>query len=131
LALDGGNEGRTLKEGARERFDGAVQFEGFYQGLVETNDSDVFLSRRLLGFDETRGAIQADDETSRDFGIERPGMSRLFHSQYPFDPRDDFVRRRIGGFVQINDSVGKVCGERTSQWRRSRWKWSVMGCSNV
>jgi hypothetical protein len=32
LALDGGNEGRTLKEGARERFDGAVQFEeGFFQ----------------------------------------------------------------------------------------------------
>ena len=27
LALDGGNEGRTLKEGARERFHGAVQFE--------------------------------------------------------------------------------------------------------
>mmetsp|Transcript_16843 Transcript_16843/g.39923 ORF Transcript_16843/g.39923 Transcript_16843/m.39923 type:complete len:219 (-) Transcript_16843:483-1139(-) len=48
LALHGRDEGRTLEEGAGQRFDGPVQLAHVLNGRVETDDADVLLTGRLL-----------------------------------------------------------------------------------
>ena len=82
---------------------------------METNDSNVFLPRRLLSFDQSCCSIDANDETACDFGIERSGMTCLFDTEDTFDPGDDFVGGGVGGFVEVDDSIGDVIGERTGE----------------
>jgi hypothetical protein len=46
-------------------------------------------------------------------------MACLFDTQNSLNPGDDFVRRRVRGFVQINDSVRDVIFQLSGQWRRA------------
>lgn len=45
----------------------------------------------LLRLDEPRRAVNADDQTSRDFGIESTTVARLFNTQDSSKPCDNFV----------------------------------------
>jgi len=72
---------------------------------METYHADIFFSSRLLRFDKSSGTIDADNETSSDFGVEGPGMSCFFDTEDAFDPGDDFVGGWVGGFVEIDDTV--------------------------
>jgi hypothetical protein len=47
---------------------------------METNDSNVFFTGSLLRLDETSGAVNADNETACDFGIEGAGVTSLLAS---------------------------------------------------
>ena len=58
---------------------------------METYDTDIFFSSRLLRFDKSSGTIDADDETSSDFGVEGSGMSCFFDTEDTFDPGNYFV----------------------------------------
>jgi len=64
----------------------------------------------LLSLDQSSGTFQADDQATSDLGIEGTTVTSLFHGgetlQEDFlDPGDDFVGRRVGGLVEIDDTV--------------------------
>jgi hypothetical protein len=48
--------------------------------VVEADNTHVLLSSTLLGLDETGGAVDANDETSGDLGIERSAVAGLLNS---------------------------------------------------
>jgi hypothetical protein len=62
LALDGRNERRALEERAGQRLEGLGKSSlAAGNGIVHSDDADIFLARALLGFDESRGAVNADN----------------------------------------------------------------------
>lgn len=71
LTLDGGNKRRTLEEGSGQGLEGASELS-FTTGdlVVETDNAHVLLTGALLGLDETGCTVDADDQTTSDFGVE-------------------------------------------------------------
>jgi hypothetical protein len=81
LALDGGNERWALEESSGERLEGARKLRlTSGQLVVQTNNADILLSGSLLGLDETGGAVDADNETTSDLGVERATVTSLLNS---------------------------------------------------
>ena len=112
LTLDGGDERGSLEEGSGEGFE--TPSESLFtigDGIVESDDTDVFLSCSLLGLDESGGSVDTDDQTSSDLGIEGTGMTSLLASEDSLHPGDDFVGRRVGGLVEVDHSGFDVRGE--------------------
>jgi hypothetical protein len=58
----------------------------------------------LLRFDEPRRAINANNQTSRNLGIKSTTVTRLFNAEDSSKPCDNFVRRRVGWFVQVDNT---------------------------
>lgn len=81
LALDGGDQGRTLEERTGEGFERASEL-GLAAGqlVVKADDGDVFLSSTLLRLNETGGAVDANNQASGDLGIEGAAVASLFAS---------------------------------------------------
>ncbi|KAL3706758.1 hypothetical protein TMatcc_007771 [Talaromyces marneffei ATCC 18224] len=81
LTLDGGNQRRTLEEGSSQSLEGASELS-FTTGnlVVETNDTHVLLSGTLLGLDETGCTINADNQTTGDFGVEGTTVTGFLNS---------------------------------------------------
>ena len=71
----------------------------------------------LLGLDQARRAVDADDEAARDLGVQGPGVARLFDTENAADPRDDLVTGRVGGLVQVDDAVPDVVVQLARQRR--------------
>lgn len=81
LALDGRDQGRTLEQSTSQGLEGAGEL-GLATGqlVVEADDSNIFLSGTLLRLDETGGAVNADNQTSSDLGIEGTAVAGLLNS---------------------------------------------------
>lgn len=103
LALHCGDQGRPLEQSTAESFEGTGKL-GLSAGqlVVETNDTNIFLSSALLGLDESGGSVNADDQASCDFWIESTTVTSLLHPEHALDPCYDFVARGIRGLVEIN-----------------------------
>jgi hypothetical protein len=71
LALDGGNERRTLEQRAGQSLQSASEL-GLAAGdlVMETDHANVFFSGALLRLHEAGCAVDADDQTSGNLGIE-------------------------------------------------------------
>ena len=81
LALDGRNQGRALEQSTSERLESLGEGSLATRDLVvQADDADVLLSGTLLGLDEARGTVDADDETSRHLGIEGSAVARLLNT---------------------------------------------------
>lgn len=100
LSLDRTNERRPLEQGARQIFDGAGERVLCREGLVQAQDTDVLLSGRLLGFDETGCAVDADDQDTGDHRVEGARMACFLAAEDALDPCDDFVRAWTRGLVK-------------------------------
>jgi hypothetical protein len=61
-----------------------------FERRVQTNDANVLLAGALLRLDEARGTINAHDQRSGHFWIQRSAVARLLHAQYAFDPRHNY-----------------------------------------
>lgn len=106
LALDGGDQGRALEERAGEQLKGAGELGLAARDLVvESYDSNVLLSGSLLGLDQARGAVDADDQTSCDFGIESTAVASLLDAEHALHPGDDFVGRGVRGLVELDGQI--------------------------
>lgn len=79
-------------------------------GIVETENADVLLTGTLLRLDQASGTINADDQASSNLGIESTTVTSLLDTKDATDPGDDLVRGRVGGLVQVDDTIS-VCGE--------------------
>ena len=75
---------------------------------METDDADVFLAGTLLGFDETGGTVDTDNQTAGDFGVEGAGVAGLVDAEDALDPGDDFVGGGIGGLVEVDHTRGDI-----------------------
>jgi len=86
--------------------------------VVETKNADVLLTGTLLRLDQASGAVNADNQASSDLGIESTTVTSLLNTEDTTDPGDDLVRGRVGGLVQVDDTIS-VCA------MRFLLKWSV------
>jgi hypothetical protein len=111
LTLDGGDQGRSLEQGTCQGLQctGETLFSIGY-GLMESNDTDVFLSCALLGLDESGSSVDTDDQASGDLGIQGTRVTSLFTSKDSSEPGDDFVRGRVGRLVQVDDTGPERAG---------------------
>lgn len=78
LTLNGRDQRRTLEQSTSEGLEGTGELGlTARQLVVEADDADVFLSCALLGLDETSSAVNADNQTSRNLGIEGTAVASL------------------------------------------------------
>jgi hypothetical protein len=131
LALDGGNEGRTLEEGTGEGLEGASEL-GLAAGqlVMQTQHADILLTRALLALDEARGAVDADNQTSGDLGIEGTGVTGAVNAEDALEPGDDFVRGWVGWLVEVDDSRRDVRLEIALEWCAARGDWGEVAGAN-
>lgn len=109
LSLDGRYKRRSLEQRARQSLQSPRELRfPTRQSIVEPYHTDVFLPRTLLTFDESGGAVEAHDETTCDFGVERAAVSRLLDPQHALDPGDDFMGGWIRGLVEVDHAGGDV-----------------------
>lgn len=87
LSLHGRDERRSLEKSASESFESTGEL-CFTTGksIVQTDNADVLLSCTLLGLDEARCAINTDDQTSCDLGIECSAVTGLLNSDGSISP---------------------------------------------
>lgn len=97
---------------------------------MEADDADVFLAGTLLGLDEASGAVDADDQAAGDFGIESAAVAGLVDAEDALDPGDDFVGRRVGRLVEVDDTRGDVGLEITAMGVAANRDGREVGCTN-
>lgn len=93
--------------------------------------SHVRLTGALLGLDKPGAAVNADDQAARDLGVERPGVARLLAAQNAAQPRDNLVRGRVGGLVEVDDAVPNVLLELALQRRAAVRKRRVVARAHI
>jgi hypothetical protein len=93
---------------------------------VQSYDTNVLFTGRLLGFYKSSGSFETNDKTSCDLGIKGSGVSGLLNLQDFFDPGDHLMGTWIGRFVEIHDSILEILLERSLKWSRTGGNWSVM-----
>lgn len=81
LALDGGDQGRTLEQRTGQGLQSASEL-GLAAGdlVMETDHANVFLSGALLGFHETGGTVDADDQASSHLRVEGTAVAGFLGS---------------------------------------------------
>mmetsp|Transcript_24263 Transcript_24263/g.52200 ORF Transcript_24263/g.52200 Transcript_24263/m.52200 type:complete len:369 (+) Transcript_24263:459-1565(+) len=109
LALDGGDEGRSLEERASERLEsfGDLRLSPL-DLVVELGDADVLLSGALLRLDEPRRPVDAHDEVARDLGVQGAAVPGLLHPQHALEPSHDLVRGRVSRLVEVHHTIADV-----------------------
>lgn len=78
---------------------------------MQTEDCNIFLSCALLALHETGSAVNADNQASSDLGVESSRVTGALDTEHALEPCDDFVGRRVGGLVEVDDTGGDVRGQ--------------------
>jgi hypothetical protein len=80
LTLDGRDQRGTLEKRTGEGLESARKLRLAAGELVmKADDANVLLSGTLLGLDETGGAVNADNQTSSDLGVEGSAVTSLLN----------------------------------------------------
>lgn len=105
LSLDGRDEWRTLEERTRQRLQSTRQLcLSTWQFVVQSEYCNILLTRTLLALHQSRGPVNADNQTARDLGIEGTRVTGAINAENALQPCDDFVGRRVRGFVEVDDT---------------------------
>ena len=81
LSLNGRDQGGALEKSTSQGLEGAGELSlTAGQLVVQTDDSNVFLSSTLLGLDETSRAVDTDNQTTSDLGIKSTTVTGLLAS---------------------------------------------------
>jgi hypothetical protein len=98
LSLDGRDQRRALEQGTGEGLEGSGELGLAARQLVmETNDGNILLSSSLLGLDQSSRSVDADNQTSRDLGVEGTTVTGLLNTN-DFAPQMAFVSSMIHFF---------------------------------
>ena len=112
LPLDGGDKRRTLEERTSEGLKCAGELGLSTRELaVQTEDCNIFLSGALLALHEAGRAVDANNQTSSDLGVESTGVTSALNAEHALEPGDDFVRGRVRGLVEVDDTGRNVGGQ--------------------
>lgn len=118
LTLDGRDQGRALEQSTGQGLEGAGELDlATRQLVVQANDADVLLSGALLALDEPRRAVDADDQASRDLGVEGTAVAGLLNTVMSMLARSEFCVLRS---AVTNASRGSL-GSTTSAWDAASW----------
>ena len=91
---------------------------------MEAHDGDILLTSALLRLYEPGRAIDAYDEATGNFGIERAAVSCLFAPQNAPNPRNDLVRRGICGLIEVDVAVLDVLCKGSLEGRVAPPEWA-------
>lgn len=58
-------------------------------------------------------------------------MARLFGAKNPLNPSNNLMRRRVGGFIEVDDPVTEVFGQRALQRGKPSWERGVMASTDI
>jgi len=131
LSFDCRDKRRALEDGCGAQLKGTRKLRfAAWDFVVEANNGNVFLARTLLRLDQPRGAIDAHDQTACDFGIKSAAVARLLNTEDALDPRYNFMRGRIGGFVEVDYAEPNILFDFALQWCAAVGYWSEMTSPN-
>lgn len=130
LTLDGRDQGRALEKRTSQSLHSTMKLLLRLDLVVQPQNADVFLSGALLRLDETGGTVDTNNQTTRDFGIECTTVTGLFAAQNALHPSDDFMRGRVGGLVEIDDTAGDVALDVALERRITAWDWCEVAGSD-
>mmetsp|Transcript_13303 Transcript_13303/g.24656 ORF Transcript_13303/g.24656 Transcript_13303/m.24656 type:complete len:220 (-) Transcript_13303:166-825(-) len=108
LALDSRDQRWSLEESTSQSLDSLRELCLGLNCTVQANDRHVLLSGALLRLDQTSGTIDAHDKTACYLGIECAAVTGLVHSENTTSPSHYFVRRGVGGLVQVDESIPHI-----------------------
>jgi hypothetical protein len=124
LSLDSGDQRWTLEKSTSQGLQSARKLcLSSWELVVQSNDTDVLLTGSLLGLDQTRSAVNADNQTSSNLWIEGTTVTSLLNSEHALDPSNDFVRGWVGGLVKVNDTGADVGLQVALEWSATVWNW--------
>jgi hypothetical protein len=103
--LDSRNQRRSLETGSGKLVEGTLNFINFIDGSMELKDTHVLFTGGLLGLDESSGVFNADNEASSDLRIESSTVSGLLDLKDLLDPGNDFMGRRVGRLIEVDNTV--------------------------
>jgi len=98
---------------------------------MESTDTDVFFTGTLLGLDESGGTVDAHNQTTSDLWIQSTRMTSLLNFKNFLDPGHDLMRRWIGRFVEVDETIFKVFLQWTVFGGASSWDWRVVVGSDI
>jgi len=131
LLLDGRNQRWSLETRTSQGIKGLFELFDIVQLLMELDHSDVLLARRLLGLDQSRCVVDADDEASCDLGVEGARVASLIDVEDLLDPGDNLVGGWIRRFVKIDAAVVLQHVNRTVGRRIAARQWREVGSFHV
>ena len=70
LLLDGGDQGRSLEDGASQSHQGLLNLLNFVDVLVELEDGYVLLTSGLLSLYQAGSVINASNQATSDLGVQ-------------------------------------------------------------
>jgi hypothetical protein len=108
LTLDSRDQRRALEESSGQGLKGLGELLLRLDGVVEAENADVLLTSSLLRLDQAGGTVNADNQASSNLGIKSSTVTSLLDTENAADPSDNLVRRRVGGLVQVDDTVSIV-----------------------
>lgn len=112
-----------MEDGTSQLFEGLDELLVVFDVVVESDDTNVFLTSALLSLDQSGGTVQTDDQTTSNLGIKGTRVTGLIHLSDIFeqllDPGDDFVGRGVGGLIQIHNTVLQMFFDGSSEGIRS------------
>jgi hypothetical protein len=100
-------------------------------GIMQTNNTDVLFTGSLLGLDKSGGTVNADNQTTSNFGVKGSRVSSLLYSQDSSDPCDNFMTTGVCWLVEVNDSISDVIGQVSVLGTTSSWNWGVVSGSDI
>lgn len=105
LSLDGRDEWWSLEQRTGQRLERTRKLRLTTRKLVmKSQNTHVFLSSTLLTLYKSRRAVNADNETSRDLGIESSRVTSPFDAENALEPGDDFVRGGVRRLIEVDDT---------------------------
>jgi hypothetical protein len=116
LSLDSRDERGSLEKGAGKSLERTRELcLAARELVVQSQDSHIFFTRTLLTLHKSCSAIDTDDQTTRDLGIECAGVTSTVNTENALEPCDDFVRGGVRRLVEVDDTGGDVGLEITAK----------------
>jgi hypothetical protein len=129
-SLHGRDQRRALEESTSKAFDGGREKVGVGDIVVQTNNSNVFLTGALLGLDQTSRSINANNKATSNSRIKSARVASLLDTEDFLHPSNNFVRRGIGRLIQVDNTVLKVFFEWSTERRVTLSHRSVMASAD-
>lgn len=91
ITLDGSNDWRSLEQSSTQSLQSLGNLFLVLDWTVESDNANVLFAGGLLGFDETGGLLNADDQAAGYLGVKSTRVASFLDTEDALDPGDNFV----------------------------------------
>ncbi|EOA24056.1 hypothetical protein CARUB_v10017275mg [Capsella rubella] len=131
LSFNSRDQRRPLEHSSSERFKSSSHFSNIRDSRVKPSYTDVLFTRTLLRFHKPCGSVNTDNEISGDFRVKSSTVTSFLNTEDTLNPSNNLVRRRIRGFIEIDDTVPDIFLKRTFERGVTGADWSVVTGTDV